>query len=72
MTLGRTTAGINKVEEAGTAHGQIRSADALRQMFPTTVPTVSNSVVGIPEMLGASACRYLFSTTSVWGSRAAC
>ena len=37
MTLGRSTAGINKVEDAGTAHGQINSTDALQRVFPTTV-----------------------------------
>ena len=30
MTILRITAGINKAEGAGTAHGQISSADALQ------------------------------------------
>ena len=33
MTLGRSTAGINKAEDAGTAHEQIISTDALRRNF---------------------------------------
>ena len=37
MTIGRTTAGINKAEDAGTAHGQISSTNALQRVFPTTV-----------------------------------
>ena len=37
MTIERSTAGINKVEDAGTAHGQINSTDALQRAFPTTV-----------------------------------
>ena len=37
MTLERSNAGINKPEEAGTAHGQIRAADALRRVFLTTM-----------------------------------
>ena len=37
MTLGRSTAGINNAEDAGTAHRQIISTDALRRVFPTTV-----------------------------------
>ena len=37
MTFMRTTAGINKAEDAGTAHGQINSTDALQRVFPTTV-----------------------------------
>ena len=37
MTIGRTTAVINKVEDARAAHGQIRSTDALQRVFPTTV-----------------------------------
>ena len=37
MPLARTTAGINKAEDAGTAHGQISSTDALRRVFLTTV-----------------------------------
>ena len=35
MILGRTTAGINKAEDAGTAHGQINSTGALQRVFPT-------------------------------------
>ena len=30
MTIMRTTAGINKAEDAGATHGQIRSADVLQ------------------------------------------
>ncbi len=37
MTIERTNVGINKAEDDGTAHGQIRSTDALRRVFPTTV-----------------------------------
>ena len=37
MTIGRTAWGINKSEEAGTAHGQIRFADTLQRVFPTMV-----------------------------------
>ena len=37
MNLERTTAGINKTEGAVSAHGQIRFADALQRVFPTTV-----------------------------------
>ena len=33
MTIMRTTAGINKAEDAGTAHGQINSPDALPRNF---------------------------------------
>ena len=29
--------GINKAEDASTAHGQISSTDALQRVFPTTV-----------------------------------
>ena len=32
----RTTVGINKSEDAGTAHGQISSSGALQRVFPTT------------------------------------
>ena len=35
MTLWRTAAGINKAEDAGTAHGQINSTGALQRVFPT-------------------------------------
>ena len=35
MTSVRITAGINKAEDAGTAHEQIRSTDALRRVFLT-------------------------------------
>ena len=37
MTLGRTSAGINKAEDAGRMDAQIMSAKALRREFPTTV-----------------------------------
>ena len=40
MTLWRTTAGINKAEDAGRAgrkDAQIGSADALRRIFPTAL-----------------------------------
>ena len=33
MNIGRITAGINKAEDDGTAHGQIISTDALRRNF---------------------------------------
>ena len=33
----RTTAGINKAEEAGRMDAQISSTDALRRVLPTTV-----------------------------------
>ena len=35
MILARIKRGINKTEGAGSAHGQIRFADALRRIFPT-------------------------------------
>ena len=35
MTLARTTVGINKAEDAGAAHVQIRFSDALRRVLPT-------------------------------------
>ena len=37
MSLGRTSAGINKAEDAGRMDAQIRSAKALQRVFPTTV-----------------------------------
>ena len=37
MTLARTTAGINKAEDAGRKDAQIGFADALQRVFPTTV-----------------------------------
>ena len=37
MTLARSTAGINKAEDAGRMDAQIRSAKALQRVFPTTV-----------------------------------
>ena len=37
MTLERSTAGINKAEEAGKMDAQIGFADALQLAFPTTV-----------------------------------
>ena len=33
MTIGRITLGINKAEDAGTAHGQINSTDTLQRTF---------------------------------------
>ena len=36
MTLGRTTAGINKTEHAGRMDAQIGFVDALQRVFPTT------------------------------------
>ena len=33
----RIKRGINKAEDASTAHGQISSTDALQRVFPTTV-----------------------------------
>ena len=33
----RIKLGINKAEDASTAHGQIISTDALQRVFPTTV-----------------------------------
>ena len=35
MTIGRSTAGINKTEAAGAARVQIRSIDTLRRVLPT-------------------------------------
>ena len=35
MTLGRTSAGINKAEDAGRMDAQIRSAKALQRVLPT-------------------------------------
>ena len=43
MNLGRTTLGIIRTEDAGTAHGQISSTDALQRAFLTTVPAISIS-----------------------------
>ena len=37
MPLMRTMTGINKAEDGGRKDAQIRFADALRQVFPTTV-----------------------------------
>ena len=37
MILARTTVDTNKVEGAGSAHGQIRLAQALRRIFPTAL-----------------------------------
>ena len=37
MTIARTTMSINKTEDAGSAHGQIRLAQALRRIFPTAL-----------------------------------
>ena len=37
MILVRTTAGINKAEDAGRKDAQIGFADALQRVFPTTV-----------------------------------
>ena len=37
MTLGRTTAGINKAEDAGRMDAQIGFADALQRVFPTAL-----------------------------------
>ena len=42
MTLVRITAGINKVEDAGKMDAQIRSAEALWRVFPTTVARLSH------------------------------
>ena len=33
MNIGRITLGINKAEDAGTAHGQINSTDTLQRTF---------------------------------------
>ena len=41
MTPVRTTAGINKADAGSMAHGQTRSAVALRQVLPTTVPAMN-------------------------------
>ena len=46
MTLGRTTMSINKTEDAGSAHGQIRLAQALRRIFPTALASYSHFVAG--------------------------
>ena len=35
MTLERITEGINKADDAGTAHGQIRSTHTLRRVLST-------------------------------------
>ena len=37
MTFMRTNESINKAVAVGTTRGQIRSTDALRQVFPTKV-----------------------------------
>ena len=44
MTITRTNESINKAEDDGTAHGQIRSTDALRRVFPTTVASYLTSL----------------------------
>ena len=46
MTFRRTKESINKEEDAGTAHGQISSTDALQRVFPTTVSIFSHFVAG--------------------------
>ena len=49
MTITRTTAGINKVEDAGKMDAQIMSAEALWRVFPTTVARLSHvSWLGSP------------------------
>ena len=45
MTLGRTTAGINKTKSTGARDAQIGFADALRRVFPTTVASYSRFMV---------------------------
>ena len=57
MTLWRTTAGINKVEHAGSKDAPISFADALRWVFSTTVPAISNFAVGSARRLDADECR---------------
>ena len=37
MNLGRTTTGINKVEDAGRIDAQIGFSDALQRVFPTAL-----------------------------------
>ena len=46
MNLWRTNAGINKAEDAGTAHGQINSTDALQRTFRLRCPAISDFVLG--------------------------
>ena len=41
MTLRRTMVGINKAEDAGPTHGQIRSAKAFRWISPTALASVA-------------------------------
>ena len=42
MTIARTTAGINKAEDAGKMDAQIMSADALRRIFQRGWLAISN------------------------------
>ena len=46
MNLERSTAGINKAEGDGTAHGQINSTDALQRTFRRRCPAISDFVLG--------------------------
>ena len=41
MTIARSTAGINKAEDAGKMDAQSRFAKALRRVLPTTVPSMN-------------------------------
>ena len=43
MTIGRTTAGINKAKDAGKMDAQIMSAKALQRVFLTTVASYLTS-----------------------------
>ena len=45
MTLRRTMVGINKAEDAGPTHGQIRSAKAFRWISPTALASASSHFV---------------------------
>ena len=70
MTLGRTTAGINKAEDVGRMDAQIMSAKALQWVFPTTVASYSRFMARfarrqqgtgrtncrLPDVLSSAAC----------------
>ena len=57
MTIGRTNESINKAEDDGSKDAPISFADALRWVFPTTVPAISNFAVGSARRLDADECR---------------
>ena len=56
----RTAAGINKAEDAVTAHGHINSTDALQRTFRRRWPAISVFVAGSVRICGATECRKRF------------